>query len=340
MAFVCGQFVVDSGCIAATSQQGLAWKKEFLQDELQAVPGEKKERRTTRRRSIFRTMRFGSFFFRPRTSKRSLQKLEHTGLWLPRKRNWDCHSLRQQQRTWAESGKWRRHNNEVQKQKLRKEKLLRLRQRCTCSAVLVDRSPCTSGIVSVYYWTKACGWNPRFLHSFELKGLSGREREGKTDKRSTVCVDGSPKLDPSSCRMDQMRTIHGGVFRLSNSTLHSVSSKVTGKLIVSLQPFQWSFCKITPQTFIIYSLQLFFLGFHFLKLNKKTSFVSFWKFQTLKATVVMGSRDQVLHFQSSFLLHSFTPENLKSISWVEVVNRTQKIAIWRTLMTNQWHLYY
>ena len=74
--------------------------------------------------------------------------------------------------------------------------------------------------VSVYYGTKACGWNPRFLHSFEPKGLSGREREGKTDKRSTVCVDGSPKIDPSSCRVDQMRTIHGGVFRLIKSTLH------------------------------------------------------------------------------------------------------------------------
>ena len=91
------------------------------------------------------------------------------------------------------------------------------------------------GQVSVYYGTKACGWNPRFLHSFELKGLSGREREGKTDKRSTVCVDGSPKIDPLSCRVDQMRTIHGGVFRLINSTLHSVSSKVTGKLVISLQ---------------------------------------------------------------------------------------------------------
>ena len=90
----------------------------------------------------------------------------------------------------------------------------------------------------VSYGTKACGWNPRFLHSFEPKGLSGREREGKTDKRSTVCVGGSPKIDPSSCRVDQMRTIHGGVFRLINSTLHSVSSKVTGKLVVSLQPFQ------------------------------------------------------------------------------------------------------
>ena len=50
IAFVSGQFVVDSGCIAATSQQGLAWEGECLQDELQAVPGQKKERRTTRRR--------------------------------------------------------------------------------------------------------------------------------------------------------------------------------------------------------------------------------------------------------------------------------------------------
>ena len=33
------------------------------------------------------------------------------------------------------------------KPKLRNEKLLRLRQRCTCSAVVVDRSPCTSGIL-------------------------------------------------------------------------------------------------------------------------------------------------------------------------------------------------
>ena len=31
-----------------------------------------------------------------------------------------------------------------------------------------------------------------------------------------------------------MRTIHGGVFRLMNSTLHSVSSKVTGKLVFRL----------------------------------------------------------------------------------------------------------
>ena len=37
----------------------------------------------------------------------------------------------------------------------RKEKLLRLRQRCTCSAVVVDRSPCTSGIVSHFTVSRA-----------------------------------------------------------------------------------------------------------------------------------------------------------------------------------------
>ena len=69
-------------------QANKAWREEnAFKDELQAVPGEKKERRTTRRRSIFRTMRFGAFSFRPRTSKKRLQKLEHTGLWLPGKRN-------------------------------------------------------------------------------------------------------------------------------------------------------------------------------------------------------------------------------------------------------------
>ena len=78
---------------------------------------------------------------------------------------------------------------------------------------------------------------PFFLHSFEPKGLSGWEREGKTDKRSTLCVDGSPKND-SLCRVDQMRTIHGGVFCLINTTLRTVSSKVTGKLVVSVQSFQ------------------------------------------------------------------------------------------------------
>ena len=152
--------------------------------------------------------------------------------------------------------------------------------------------------VSVYYGTKACGWNPRFLHSFELKGLSGREREGKTDKRSTVCVDGSPKIDPSSCRVDQMRTIHGGVFRLINPTLHSVSSKVTGKLVVSLHPSSDPFVKShrSPSSFTPCNI---FWGISLPKTEQKTTFLdSFSNFQTLKATVVVGSRDQVLRFQS------------------------------------------
>ena len=43
----------------------------------------------------------------------------------------------------------------------------------------------------------------------------------------------------------------------------------------------------------------FFCGFHFVRLNKKTTFlVSFSNFQTLKKTVVIGSRDQVLRFKS------------------------------------------
>ena len=37
-----------------------------------------------------------------------------------------------------------------------------------------------------------------------------------------------------------------GFFVWSTPHCHSVSSKVTGKLVVSLQPFQWSFCKIPP----------------------------------------------------------------------------------------------
>ena len=122
ITFVSGQFVVDSGCIAATSQQGLAWEGEGLQDELQAVPGEKKERRTTRRRDGRSS---GPCASAPSSSgrepvKKRLQKLEHTGLWLPGKRNKDCHSLRQQQRTWAESEKWRSHHNEEQKTETKK----------------------------------------------------------------------------------------------------------------------------------------------------------------------------------------------------------------------------
>ena len=89
----------------------------------------------------------------------------------------------------------------------------------------------------VLYGAKGCGWNPRPLHSFKPKGLSGREREGKTDKRSAICVDDSPKYDPSSCRVDQKRANHGGVFSF-DQLLHTVSSKATGKLAVSLQALQ------------------------------------------------------------------------------------------------------
>ena len=39
----------------------------------------------------------------------------------------------------------RARSDEATTTRCRKEKLLRLRQRCTCSAVVVDRSPCTSG---------------------------------------------------------------------------------------------------------------------------------------------------------------------------------------------------
>ena len=132
--------------------------------------------------------------------------------------------------------------------------------------------------VSVYYGTKALGWNPRFLHSFEPKALSGREREGKTDKRSTVCVDGSPKIDPSSCRVDQMRTIHGGVFRLINSTLHSVFSKVTGKLVVSLHPSSNPFVKShsSPSSFTLCNI---FWGISLPKTEQKDHFsCQFFKF--------------------------------------------------------------
>ena len=46
-------------------------------------------RRTTRRRDGQSSgpCASGAFFFRPRTSKKRLQKLEHTGMWLPGKRN-------------------------------------------------------------------------------------------------------------------------------------------------------------------------------------------------------------------------------------------------------------
>ena len=66
--------------------------------------------------------------------------------------------------------------------------------------------------------------------------LEGNEKEKLTREVLSVLM-----VAPKSTRrrvVDQMRAIHGGIFRLINSTLHIVSSKVTGKLVVSLQPFQ------------------------------------------------------------------------------------------------------
>ena len=92
--------------------------------------------------------------------------------------------------------------------------------------------------VSVYYGAKACGWSAISLHFLELKGLSGREGEGKTAREALSVLMVAKKNEPSLCRVDHMRTIHGGVFRLINSTLRTVSSKVIVKLVVSLQPVQ------------------------------------------------------------------------------------------------------
>ena len=49
-------------------------------------------------------------------------------------------------------------SDEATTMRCRKEKLLRLRQRCTCSAVVVDRSPCTSGIVSHFTVPRRCAY--------------------------------------------------------------------------------------------------------------------------------------------------------------------------------------
>ena len=139
IAFVSGQFVVDSGCIAATSQQGLAWG-ECLQDELQAVPGEKKERRTTRDgRSS------GPCASAPSPSDREPVKKGSKSWSTP-----VCDCLEKETKTVILSDnsnkpELRARSDEATTTRCRKEKLLRLRQRCTCSAVEVDRSPCTSG---------------------------------------------------------------------------------------------------------------------------------------------------------------------------------------------------
>ena len=75
------------------------------------------------------------------------------------------------------------------KQKLRKEKLLRLRQRCTCSAVVRDRSPCTSGIVSHFTVSRA---SCLCVHGFEL-------RPGKSARSGRACLPSIGK-EGADCR--------------------------------------------------------------------------------------------------------------------------------------------
>ena len=60
------------------------------------------------------------------------------------------------------------------KQKLRKDQLLRLRQPCTCSAVVVDRSP-SSGIVSHFTVSRA---SCLCVHGFELRRQAKARAQG------------------------------------------------------------------------------------------------------------------------------------------------------------------
>ena len=152
---------------------------------------ERKKNDPPTRRSIFRTMRFGAFFFRPRTSKKRLQKLA-----------WStpvCDCLEKETKTVILSDnsnepELRARSDEAtttrcRKQKLRKEKLLRLRQRCTCSAVAVDRSPCTSGIVSHFTVSRA---SCLCVHGFEL-------RPGKSARSGRACLPSIGK-EGADCR--------------------------------------------------------------------------------------------------------------------------------------------
>ena len=150
---------------------------------------ERKKNDPPTRRSIFRTMRFGAFFFRPRTSKKRLQKLEHTGMWLPGKRNWDCHLSDNSNEPELRARSDEATTTRCRKQKLRKEKLLRLRQRCTCFAVVVDRSPCTSGIVSHFTVSRA---SCLCVHGFEL-------RPGKSARSGRACLPSIGK-EGADCR--------------------------------------------------------------------------------------------------------------------------------------------
>ena len=152
--------------------------------------------------------------------------------------------------------------------------------------------------------------------------LDGNKKE-KTDKRSTICVDGSPKND-SLCRVDQMRTIHGFFFFFVCSTPHC-----------TLCPARWlvsslSVCNPSSDQFVkshrwpsSFTNCNIFCGFHFLRLNKKDFLVSFQNFKLSKRRFWY---DHVIKFcvLNHVSLQSFTPGNLKSISWAEVVKLTHQ----------------
>ena len=193
IAFVSGQFVVDSGCITATSQQGLAWEGECLQDELQAVPGEKKERRTSRRRDGRSSGPCASApsSFRPRTSKKKAPKAgahRYVTAWKKKLRlsfspttatnlSWEREVTKPQQRgaeTETEKGSTSSPAPALS---------------CTCSAVVVDRSPCTSGIVSHFTVSRA---SCLCVHGFEL-------RPGKSARSGRACLPSIGK-EGADCR--------------------------------------------------------------------------------------------------------------------------------------------
>ena len=156
------------------------------------------------------------------------------------------------------------------------------------------------------------------------KGLSGREREGKLTREALSVLMAAQKTTRR-----RVEWIKCGLFTPVGffvwSTPHCTvcparwlvsSSSVCNP---SSDPFVKSYS--SPSSFTLCNI---FWGILLPKTEQKDHFfVSFSNFQTLKPTVVMGSRDQVLRF-NLVLLHSFTPENLKSISWVEVVKRTQQ----------------
>ena len=120
IAFVSGQSVVDSGCIAANKPTRLGVRRRMSSRRIAgSSSGEKKERRATRRRSIFRTKRFGVFFFRPRTSKKGSKS------W----RTPVCDCLEKETKTFtlfdnSNKPRLRARSDEATRTRCRKEKLL------------------------------------------------------------------------------------------------------------------------------------------------------------------------------------------------------------------------